>query len=193
MTEDELAGVVADLRSVGTDYQLVEAKRAKSGLPKSVRATISAFSNQRGGVILLGLDEERGFVATGVDDPGAMSAAVSNLCSDQMQPPVRPLVQTHEFEDVKIVTVEVAELQPTDKPCFYKPAGISNGSYVRVGDSDRRLTSYEVQVMTESRGQPRHDEDPIPGDRPVRSRRGLGLRVSRSCWSDETSTSFLGR
>lgn len=40
---------------------------------------------------------------------------------------------------------------------------MTKGSYVRVGDGDRRLTSYEVQVMLASRSQPREDEQPVPG------------------------------
>ena len=42
-------------------------------------------------------------------------------------------------------------------------AGISKGSYVRVSDGDRRLSSYEVQLMLSSRGQPREDEQPVHG------------------------------
>lgn len=38
---------------------------------------------------------------------------------------------------------------------------MTNGSYLRVGDSDRKLTPYEVQLMVEDRGQPRHDEEPV--------------------------------
>jgi ATP-dependent DNA helicase RecG len=39
--------------------------------------------------------------------------------------------------------------------------GISKGSYVRVSDGDRRLSTYEVQMMLSSRGQPRDDEQPV--------------------------------
>jgi len=49
------------------------------------------------------------------------------------------------------------------KLCSYLGAGITKGSFIRVSDGDRRLSSYEVQIMLSSRGQPRDDEQPVPG------------------------------
>lgn len=40
---------------------------------------------------------------------------------------------------------------------------MAQGSFIRVGDGDRRLTPYEVQLMLANRGQPREDERPVPG------------------------------
>jgi len=52
----ELARLVALLRQAGTDLSDVEVKAAAGGLPKSVRDTLSAFRNDRGGILILGLD-----------------------------------------------------------------------------------------------------------------------------------------
>lgn len=163
MTEDELKAIAAGLRGAGTDDQYVEAKRSQSALPKSVRRTLSSFSNQTGGVIVLGLDEENGFAATGVDDATGIAAILGNVCSVEIEPPLRPLIEIHEFEGKHVVTAEVPELLAAQKPAYIKAAGLVKGSYIRVGDSDRQLTSYEVQLMLESRGQPRHDSEAVPG------------------------------
>lgn len=56
MLDEELAEIVADLRSIGGDVTKVEVKRAQGGLPKSVRETLSAFANSSGGILILGLD-----------------------------------------------------------------------------------------------------------------------------------------
>lgn len=80
-----------------------------------------------------------------------------------MEPPLRPLIRVHQFEDASLVVAEVPELEPTWKPCFYRGAGMTQGSYVRVADGDRKLTSYEVQMLLANRGQPRDDEEPVPG------------------------------
>ncbi len=67
------------------------------------------------------------------------------------------------FEGEQIVVAEIPELDLAQKPCFYKGAGMTKGSFVRVSDGDRRLSAYEVQVMLSSRGQPRDDEQALPG------------------------------
>ena len=116
------------------------------------------FSNTRGGVVVLGVDETANFAVTGVTDAAKMSADLAAQCSDEMEPAVRPLIGIHQVEDNSVVVAEIPEMAREQKPVFYKGAGINQGSYVRVGDGDRKLSSYEVQVMLSSRGQPRDDE-----------------------------------
>ena len=63
----------------------------------------------------------------------------------------------------RVVVAEIPELGPAQGPCFYIGAGMTKGSFVRVGDGDRRLSAYEVQIVLSSRGQPRDDEQAVPG------------------------------
>src|SRR5689334_12774941 len=111
MTDDEVAEAIAALRSARTDFADIEAKRATTDLPRSVRESLSSFSNTAGGgIIILGLDESANFAATGVNDPGRMLAALSDLCNNNMEPPLRPVTGIHQFEGVSLVVVEVPEL-----------------------------------------------------------------------------------
>ena len=160
--DHELAEIITDLRALGTDDADVEAKRAERALPASIRATLSAFANTRGGIVILGLDESAGFAASGVREPAKMSADLASWCSTDMEPPLRPLIRVHEFDGVSLVVAEIPELEPTRKPCFYRGGGLVQGSYIRVADGDRRLTSYEVQMLLAKHGQPRDDEEPVP-------------------------------
>lgn len=163
MLEDDLAQLVEDLRHFRADTSRVEAKKASRVLPQRLWETLSAFANTPGGgVIILGLDEEAGFATVGVEDPGKIQADVASLC-DQMEPPLRPLIELHRFEGRTIVTVEVPEAPFNQKPCFYKGAGLMGGAFIRVADGDRRLTQYEVQLFLDARGQPTYDLEPVPG------------------------------
>ena len=163
MQGEELARLVATLREIGTDLDDVEAKKALGGLPSSLRETLSSFSNTRGGTVILGLDESDGFRATGVMDPAKMSADLASMCASEMEPAVRPIITQLKFEGVWLVLADVPELDPAQKPCFYKGRGLNKGSYVRVHDGDQQLSSYEVQMMVANRGQPMDDLSPVVG------------------------------
>ena len=66
-----------------------------------------------------------------------------------------------------MVVAEVPELPYTDKPCFYRPARLANGVFLRVADGDRRATVHEVQLLREARGQPQHDLEPVADAAPA--------------------------
>lgn len=133
MLDDELAEIVDTLRSLGADHADVEAKRAEDRLPRSVRETLSVFANGRGGVLILGLDETSGFHASGVRDAAKMTADLEALCSEDMEPPLRPTIKTHRFEGADLVVAEIPAVELSRRPCYYRGAGILQGSYIRVG------------------------------------------------------------
>ena len=49
-----------------------------------------------------------------------------------------------------------------DKPCYVTERGLYKGSYIRAGESERRLTPYEVDRIVENKGQPSWDREPVP-------------------------------
>jgi ATP-dependent DNA helicase RecG len=162
VTTDELVDVIDELRRAGTDTLQVEAKRAERELPRRLWETLSAFANTRGGgVLVLGLDQAAGFAAVGVKDPGKVMQDLASLCGE-MEPPVRAAIDVHTVEGAMLVVAEVPETELAQKPCYYRGAGLTNGAFIRVGDGDRKLSAYEVQLMLASRGQPREDETPVP-------------------------------
>jgi ATP-dependent DNA helicase RecG len=160
MTTDELRELIDALRHVENDMHHVEAKRAERDLPKKLWETISAFSNVAGGgVIVLGLDETNDFDVVGVANPKKIQQDLGNRCSE-MEPPVRAVIEPHVIDGRTVVVAEVPEIGIDQKPCFYPPAGLTNGAFTRVADGDRKLSAYEVQMLLASRGQPREDERP---------------------------------
>jgi len=59
MQSDELKRLVYDIQSKKTETQTVELKRAEHGCPTRLFDTLSSFSNQdEGGVIIFGIDEK---------------------------------------------------------------------------------------------------------------------------------------
>ena len=146
----DLESYIGLARRLGTDTERVEVKAASQGLPKSMAETLSAFSNTSGGVV-------PGFKARAVAD------ALAQMCGEKMEPPVRASVEIVEFEGSPVVVATVPELPPELKPCFVKSRAMHDGSYVRVGDGDRRLSPYEVDRLLEGRRPPRYDREVVEG------------------------------
>jgi ATP-dependent DNA helicase RecG len=161
MTLDQLQSCISAIRQLKCDTDALEAKSAVSALPQHLWKTLSAFSNTRGGTIILGLAEDSG-EPVGVKNPAKMQQDLGSMCSD-MEPIIRPQIQSHRLNGKSLVTAEVAELDARIKPCYYKSAGYTNGAFVRVSDGNRKLSQYEVHMMLSGRGQPKDDEAPVPG------------------------------
>lgn len=139
----------------------MEAKAAVGSLPKSVRETLSAFSNDRGGLLLLGLAEESGFAPAPGFDAARTRDNLASLCSDVMEPPVRADVDIADVEGAQVVVASVPEMDPGSKPCYVKAKGMAGGSYTRGGDGDRLLTAYEIFMVHANRGQPQDDHEVV--------------------------------
>ena len=60
-TQTEVMAVIERMRQQGTDDGLCEAKSCEHELGRSVWASVSAFANTNGGLLLLGIDENANF------------------------------------------------------------------------------------------------------------------------------------
>ena len=190
---EELIDLITRLQAGLGEMQLVEAKRARREIPSDTLETLSSFSNTSdGGAILLGVDEEAGFAVTGVEDVERVSSRIAQACRDEIEPPLRPVITSEEVDGKRIVVVEVPELTTAQKPAYIKSRGIANGAFLRVGGTNRKLTSYEAAVLLANRTQPRDDLAPAHGATRddldaelvqaliarVRSRRGPAFRLA---------------
>src|SRR5699024_868617 len=157
----ELTATVDRLRALGVEPVDVEVKSSVGKLPKSIPETLSAFANGQGGTILLGIDETAGFTTAEGFDAAAIRDALAGACADKLTPPIRDEVEVLEFEGSTVVRIVVSEALPKDKPCHLTDRGPHNGSFIRSGDGDRKLTGYEVSQLLTNTIQQTHDRDPV--------------------------------
>ena len=163
MTLEELRKLILELQDTRSESDTVEVKTAKGGTPKRLYEAMSAFANRTGGgIILFGLDESKDFAIVGVGNAHQLQEEITSLASDNMEPALRPEFTVDEIDDETVVAIEIDEVPASQKPCFYKTAGLPKGAYLRVGNTNRRMTEYEVFGYLSSRGQPTHDEDTVP-------------------------------
>jgi ATP-dependent DNA helicase RecG len=156
---EDVAAALELLRAAGTDTEGVEAKAAAGGFPgAALLKSISAFANTGTGLILLGVDEESGFEVVDVD-ASKLASQLAAVCRESVDPPVPAAVEIVEVEGKQIVAAHIFELPADQKPAYVKTKGMNRGSYVRVHDSDRQLTTYEVSILLANRTQPRYDAE----------------------------------
>ena len=164
MTRDELIQIIVEIQKHKSEFDELEVKTARGGTPKRLFETLSAFSNQPGGgVILLGLDEKRDFEMVDVRNAQKLVSDISNMSASEMEPSLRPEFTVEEIDGKTVVAVEIDEIPVEQKPCYYKPAGLQKGSYIRVGNTDRQMTDYEIFGYVSYHTQANYDDGVISG------------------------------
>lgn len=144
MQAESLKKMVLDIRKMKAETQTVELKAATQGCPTRLFDSLSSFSNQdEGGIIIFGVDEKDNYAVKGVYDAQDLQKKVTEQCK-QMEPMVRALFTMCEIDGKTIVSAEIPGVDISDRPVFYKGVGRIKGSYVRVGESDEPMSEYEI-------------------------------------------------
>ena len=166
MDKERVLELIQELNEKQTETICIEAKTANKGKPEKYYDTVSSFSNTMGGTILFGVEETKiknktVFIPVGVYDVSDLQRHITNLCSTEFEPIVRPEISVVDIDNNKIVAVEINALTPRNKPCYYKPKGLHNGSYIRVGDRDDHMTEYEIYKCISYRENVQDDLRPV--------------------------------
>ena len=144
MQTETLRNLVKDIHNKKFESQNIEVKTAEKGCPTRLFDTLSSFSNQdEGGIIIFGLDEREGFSIKGVYNAQDLQKKITEQCK-QMEPSVRALFTICEINGKMIVSAEIPGVDISERPVFYKGVGRIKGSYVRVGESDEPMSEYEI-------------------------------------------------
>ena len=140
---------------------------------------LSGFANKNGGIILFGIDEKKGPLVTGVQNPDRLCAYVSALAR-QMEPQPEIVFTVAVFEGKSVVAAEIAECKATLKPCFYKGTGRLRGSYIRCDGDFLPLSPVELYQYEAYKGSIHDDIRPLS-------------QVPAACLDKEATARFLAR
>lgn len=114
MTSEELYETLLTIQKMRCETQTLELKSAEYGCPKRLYDTLSSFSNQDdGGMIVFGIDEEKNYKETGVYDAQDIQKKINEQCL-QMTPVVRPLITVVEKDGKKFVSAEIPGMDLVD-------------------------------------------------------------------------------
>ena len=103
--------------------------------------TMVAFSNLRGGIILLGIDEHgevRGLLDA---DATKMEERIQNFSREFCDPPVKFTLRKVDLQGKPVIAVEIPE--GSAKPYWLK----NHGPMIRSGSTDRVMNRIEAQQL----------------------------------------------
>ncbi len=113
-------------------------------------STISAFSNQDGGGILVfGLRQSEVkhshpfFYPDGVNDPDVLMRDIDAQCA-QMEPVVKPLLTSCVVNGRVYIAAEIPGAHFSKRPVYYSGAGCSAGGFVRDGKKNNPISEHEI-------------------------------------------------
>ena len=107
MTVEELLEKLELIQKMKCETQTLELKSANMGCPKRLYDSLSSFSNQdEGGIIIFGVDEKQDYKEVGVYNPQDIQKKINEQCL-QMEPIVRPLLTVAEKEERFFVSAEI--------------------------------------------------------------------------------------
>ena len=161
MTEREVKNAIEFMQKYQTETDKIEAKTAEIDCPKKCYDTISAFANKYGGIIIFGINEHNNFIEQDVYDANDLQKQITALCTNSMEPIIRPEFLHVTYNYRKLLAVKINEIPQNQKPCYYKNAGIRKGSYIRIGDSDEPMTEYEIYCLQSYKDGIQEDLRPI--------------------------------
>ena len=157
MQPEDLCALVKRVQTLRCESQTIEVKSAHDGCPTRLFDTLSGFSNQDdGGIILFGVDENRGYFVVGVYDAQDLQSKVTEQCK-QMEPIVRPLFTVCDIDGRVIVSAEIPSVDISERPVYYRGVGRTRGSYIRVGGADEQMSEYEIYSYDAFRKRTRDD------------------------------------
>lgn len=161
MLTEDLKKIVSNIKKSKTESQKIELKAAVYGCPTRLFDTLSSFSNQdEGGIIIFGIDEANDYAVKGVYDAQDLQKKVTEQCK-QMEPAVRALFTICEIDGKTVVSAEIPAVDISERPVFYRGVGRIKGSYIRVGESDEPMSEYEIYSYEAFRKRTRDDIRPV--------------------------------
>lgn len=124
----------------------------KESLPKKsdLNKTIVAFSNDAGGTLILGIkDDPRQIVGIPEDKLVELEEQISSQIHDSCSPTILPDISFQNIDGKYIIIVRIAK--GNNPPYHLKSKGEKEGTYIRVGSSNRKATPELLEELYRKR------------------------------------------
>lgn len=134
----------------------------KETLPegKQIAQTAISFSNGPGGEIYIGIkDQPRKITGLPENKLFAMEEKISSIIADNCYPLISPDINFINHKGKHIIKVKI--YRGSQVPYYLKSKGRENGTYIRVGSSNRRVDAEIIQELERQRHNITYDSLPF--------------------------------
>ncbi len=159
-------------------HELPQSENTRHGLADE----IAAFANSKGGVIVVGVDDDGTIVGIADQKLAGIEELVVELCNDSIEPPLYVLTEKLKIDSLAILKIEV----PASMFVHRSP----NGYFVRHGSSKRQMSTDYLARLMQVRSQTRYisfDKQAVPNSGIQTLRTDLYQRFITDGNSDEIS------
>jgi ATP-dependent DNA helicase RecG len=159
MTKNELIE-----RLKGYEWNDLEFKRARRGVPEDAYSTVSAFANTSGGWLIFGVKETSGRLEVSGVEATAFDKVQNDFLSclrtgDKINRPIDVKPEVHNIDGRTLLAFFIPESKRNEKPVCIK--GDLSNAYIRRGGGDERCTQREIERFIRDAAARPFDSDPI--------------------------------
>jgi len=131
----------------------------KARLPQheQIAKTAVAFANTSGGRLVLGVSDDRQVIGLPEEDVLAVQSQIGSIIFDRCNPAILPEMYTANLEGKTVLVVEV--FRGNLLPYYLKDEGKSQGTYLRVGSSNRKADFEHILELERQRRNQSFDEE----------------------------------
>lgn len=131
----------------------------KEQLPKneSIVKTIISFSNTSGGKLIVGINDNREIVGIADENIFELQDKISSLIFDSCYPNILPEIYTLNLEGKLLLVIEV--FRGNLLPYYLKKDGKNNGTYIRIGGTNRKASFDNIVELERQRRNRSYDEE----------------------------------
>ena len=140
----------------------------KERFPKGeqVARTAVAFANGAGGKIVFGVkDAAREIIGIPEDQLFSMEERITNSIFNQCAPAIVPEVYLQSASGKTLLVVEI--FPGSHKPYYLKKNGKKNGTYIRVGSTNRKASPETIEALERQRRKVSFDSLPVYDCKPA--------------------------
>jgi predicted HTH transcriptional regulator len=163
---------IADLtlikESVDLECKLAAGPDGKGELPKDFWPTYSAFANSEGGLVVLGVREQRGsFTIAGIRNVDKVRRELFDSLNNKQKVSTNLLSDQHVWEVPLeggiVLVIDVPRAPRKQRPVHLTTNPFSGHTYRRLNDGDRAVPDDEVKRMLAEQVEDSRDDRILPG------------------------------